>query len=183
MLQENEPQTLEMAVRLTMAWLGNPNSRIEPEDLPRFVSAMHATIAGLAGTSGGEGRGEPSAEFAPAVSVEESLASKDYIISMIDGRPYKMLRRHLSRHGLTPEEYRKRYNLPPDYPIVAESYSAKRRKLAKQIGLGLKGRAGRWPAEPKAAKGRAAKPDAKAATKPKEKSPGATTRTRKPKNP
>jgi len=57
---------------------------------------------------------------------------------MIDGKPYKTLRRHLSGHGLTPEEYRERYGLKPDYPMVAESYSEARRAMAKKIGLGRK---------------------------------------------
>ena len=77
------------------------------------------------------------------MSVRKSLASKDHIISMIDGKPYKTLRRHLSTHGLTPEEYRARYNLKPDYPMVSENYSQVRRDMAKKIGLGQKGRAAR----------------------------------------
>lgn len=80
---------------------------------------------------------------APAVSVRKSLASKDHIISMIDGKPYRTLRRHLSTHGLTPEEYRERYNLRADYPMVAPSYSEARRAMAHKIGLGAKGRKSR----------------------------------------
>ena len=57
---------------------------------------------------------------------------------MIDGKPYKTLRRHLSGHGLTPEQYRERYNLKPDYPMVAPAYSETRRAMAKKIGLGRK---------------------------------------------
>lgn len=67
---------------------------------------------------------------------------------MIDGKPYRTLRRHLSTHGLTPDEYRARYNLKPDYPMVAESYSAQRREMAKKIGLGSKGRAAKGAAKP-----------------------------------
>src|SRR3546814_14281364 len=66
---------------------------------------------------------------------------------MIDGKPYKTLRRHLSTHGLTPEDYRKRYNPKPDYPMVAENYSKQRRDMAKKIGLGQKGRNGRGTAD------------------------------------
>jgi predicted transcriptional regulator len=77
-------------------------------------------------------------EYTPAVSVRKSLASKDHIISMIDGKPYKTLRRHLAGHGLTPQEYRERYGLKSDYPMVAESYSEARRAMAKKIGLGRK---------------------------------------------
>jgi predicted transcriptional regulator len=72
------------------------------------------------------------------VSVRKSLASPDHIISMIDGKPYKTLRRHLAGHGLTPEQYRERYKLKADYPMVAAAYSESRRAMAKKIGLGRK---------------------------------------------
>jgi len=65
---------------------------------------------------------------------------------LIDGKPYKTLRRHLASHGLTPEEYRQRYNLKPDYPIVSPAYSDARGAMMKQIGLGQKGRAAQAPA-------------------------------------
>jgi predicted transcriptional regulator len=74
---------------------------------------------------------------------------------MIDGKPYKTLRRHLSTHGLTPAEYRARYGLEPDYPMVAPAYSEHRRAMAHKIGLGAKGRAAKAttaPAESPAAK-------------------------------
>ena len=86
--------------------------------------------------------------YEPAVSVRKSLASKDHIISMIDGKPYKTLRRHLSGHGLTPEQYRERYNLKTDYPMVSESYSEARRAMAHKIGLGSKGRAAKAAVAP-----------------------------------
>ncbi len=110
-----------------------------PKNVPTFLRTMHATVTELA--SGSSAAAEPTdatsgEEFTPAVSVRKSLASKDHIISMIDGKPYKTLRRHLSTHGLTPEEYRARYNLKSDYPMVAPSYAAKRSELAKKLGLG-----------------------------------------------
>ncbi len=74
----------------------------------------------------------------------------DHLISFIDGRPYKSLKRHLTTQGLTPDEYRDRYGLPKDYPMVAPSYSAQRSELAKTLGLGRKA-AGSAPAEPVAA--------------------------------
>ena len=81
---------------------------------------------------------EAPVEYTPAVTARKSLASKDHIISMIDGKPYKTLRRHLATHGMTPAEYRERYGLKPDYPMVAENYSESRRAMAKKIGLGRK---------------------------------------------
>lgn len=74
--------------------------------------------------------------FTPAVSVRKSLASPDHIISLIDGKPYKTLKRHLASHGLTPEQYRERYKLPTAYPLVAQSYSDARRAVARKLGLG-----------------------------------------------
>lgn len=77
---------------------------------------------------------------APAVTKRASLANPDYIVSMLDGKPYKMLKRHLSERGHTPESYRELFGLPADYPMVAPSYSAKRRQLALDIGLGVGGK-------------------------------------------
>ena len=77
-------------------------------------------------------------EYKPKVSIAESLASPDHILSLIDGKPYKALKRHLSANGLTPAEYRGRYGLPADYPIVAQRYSAARREVALKLGLGGK---------------------------------------------
>ena len=98
---------------------------------------MHDAVKSLS-HSGEPEATPPAQEFTPAVSVRKSLASKDHIISLIDGKPYKALRRHLSGQGLTPDEYRARYGLKPDYPMVSESYSQVRREMAKKIGLGRK---------------------------------------------
>lgn len=145
MAEEQTLNAVELAAELTIAWLGNQNNRVQPDDVPQFLRTMHATVTELAGGSSAASEAAeeaaPAEEFTPAVSVRKSLASKDHIISMIDGKPYKTLKRHLSGHGLTPEEYRRRYNLRPDYPMVAENYSQARRDMAKKIGLGQKGRA------------------------------------------
>jgi predicted transcriptional regulator len=144
MSEDNSLNAVELATELTIAWLGNQNNRVAADEVPAFLRTMHATINELSGGSaapeGQQSGSETVEEFAPAVSIRKSLASKDHIISMIDGKPYRTLRRHLSTHGLTPEEYRARYNLKPDYPMVAENYSAQRREMAKKIGLGSKGR-------------------------------------------
>lgn len=137
---------VELASDLTIAWLSNPNNRATMEDVSTFLRQMHADVIALAGRGAqvdDAGDETPTDEFTPAVSVRKSLASKDHIISMIDGKPDRTLRRHLSTHGLTPEEYRERYNLKPDYPMVAPTYSEQRRAMAHKIGLGAKGRAAR----------------------------------------
>jgi predicted transcriptional regulator len=151
MSDDNGLNAVELATELTIAWLGNQNNRVSPDDVPAFLRTMHATVTELASGSTGGNAAEDAApvqEFAPAVSVRKSLASRDHIISLIDGKPYRTLRRHLSTHGLTPEDYRRRYNLKPDYPMVAESYSEQRRAMAKKIGLGAKGRAARSQGTP-----------------------------------
>ncbi|MBB4619363.1 MucR family transcriptional regulator [Sphingomonas abaci] len=129
---------VELATELTIAWLGNPNTRTSAEDVPAFLGKMHETVSALLGTGVVTTAAEPQGEYIPAVSARKSLASKDHIISMIDGKPYKTLRRHLATNGLTPQEYRERYGLKPDYPMVAENYSESRRAMAKKIGLGRK---------------------------------------------
>jgi predicted transcriptional regulator len=130
---------VELAADLTMAWLANPNTRANAEDVPAFLKAMHGAVAELGGTATPEEAPvEAAPDYTPAVTVRKSLASKDHIISLIDGKPYRTLRRHLSTNGLTPEEYRARYKLAKDYPIVAPSYSEARRDMANKIGLGRK---------------------------------------------
>ena len=151
---ENEKplSSVELATEVTIAWLGNQNVRATAEDVPAFLRQIHATIHELSAPKSSdieEASAAPEGEFTPAVSVRKSLASRDHILSMIDGKPYKTLRRHLSRHGLTPEGYRARYKLKPDYPMVAPSYSDHRREVAKKLGLGQKMRQARAaPAAP-----------------------------------
>jgi predicted transcriptional regulator len=144
---------VELATELTIAWLANPNTRTSADEVPGFLAQMHSSVQSLMGSA--EGANAPAAdteEYTPAVSARKSLANPDFIVSMIDGKQYKTLRRHLSGHGLTPEQYRERYNLKSDYPIVAPSYSESRRDMAKRIGLGRK------PGQPNAAEAGAEKP-------------------------
>lgn len=136
--------SVELATDLTRAWLGNPNVRATAEDVPSFLRQIYAAIEELVAGNAESGSvylvEDAEESYVPAVSVRRSLASSDHIISMIDGKSYKTLRRHLASYGLTPEEYRARYNLRPDYPMVAPSYSEQRRAVAKQLGLGRHGR-------------------------------------------
>lgn len=176
MSDESNESTVELATELTIAWLNNPNNRVVADEVPTFLRTMHATLAELANGAVAPAVEEvPIAEeFVPAVSVRRSLASKDHIISLIDGKPYKTLTRHLSSNGLTPKEYRARYNLRADYPMVSESYSQSRREMAKRIGLGRRSAAVTAIPEPEAAPAvvavapvkKAAVPKAKTAAKP-----------------
>jgi len=132
---------VELAAELVMAWLSNPNTRTDAQDVPALLKAMHGTVVDLTGiptTGDPVSTDAAAAEFTPAVTVRKSLASQDHILSMIDGKPYRTLTRHLSSNGLTPDEYRARYGLKADYPMTAPSYSEARRAMAKKIGLGRK---------------------------------------------
>ena len=151
---------VELATELTIAWLSNPNTRAAGDDVPAFLRTMHEAVSNLSGSTSSAPAEEAQSEYTPAVSVRKSLASKDHLISLIDGKPYKTLRRHLSTNGLTPEEYRERYNLKADYPMVSQSYSESRRAMAKKIGLGRK--PGQKAPAGKAKTGRSAKDAAQA---------------------
>ena len=135
--QINATDAIELATELTIAWLANPNTRTTAAEVPAFLDKMYFSVQSLVGGSQG-----PSAEdaeqtdYTPAVTVRKSLADPDYIISLVDGKKYKTLRRHLATKGMTPDEYRRRYGLKAEYPMVAANYSEARRAMAHQIGLG-----------------------------------------------
>jgi predicted transcriptional regulator len=129
---------IALATELTIAWLGNPNVRAAADEVPTFLRNIHATLDELSRTSNVEGALEDAPqEFKPAVSVRASI-KPDHLVSLIDGKPYKLLKRHLANHDLTPAQYRERYGLKADYPMVAPNYADQRRELAKKIGLGRK---------------------------------------------
>ncbi|WP_083910046.1 MucR family transcriptional regulator [Sphingomonas sp. LH128] len=120
-----------LTVQLLSAYLAN--NTVSADDLAGLI---RSTRAALVEDSTPE-QAEPEAPiFTPAVSVRKSLASADHILSLIDGKPYKTLKRHLASNGLTPEQYRERYNLSSTYPMVAPSFAARRREIAEKIGLG-----------------------------------------------
>jgi predicted transcriptional regulator len=108
-------------------------NRVSTDEIGDVIKSVHGALARLADAPV---KGGP--EFAPATTARKSLADPAKIVSMIDGKPYAMLKPHLSRNGLTPAEYRARYALPADYPMTAPAYVEKRRMLAKAIGLGRK---------------------------------------------
>ena len=127
-----------LAAELTAAWLANPNTRAGADDVPSFLRSTFQALEGLSTPAAGSPQEEPTPEYTAAVSARKSLANPNHILSMIDGKPYKTLRRHLATNGLTPEQYRERFGLKADYPMVAPNYSESRRAMAKQIGLGRK---------------------------------------------
>ncbi|HWU01676.1 MAG TPA: MucR family transcriptional regulator [Novosphingobium sp.] len=118
------------------------NNNVPVEELPGLITSVFGALANL-------GKEAPATELPPepAVSIRASI-KPDHIVCLEDGKKLKMLKRHLMTHyNLTPEQYRARWNLPADYPMVAPNYAEKRRELAKKIGLGRKpgARRGRKP--------------------------------------
>ena len=105
-------------------------NQVELSDLPDVLEKVHAAVLRLHGVSAGTGRPQP------AVPIEQSI-TPDFIICLEDGKKYKMLKKHLkTKYDMTPEEYRARWGLPADYPMVAPNYAAKRQQLARASGLG-----------------------------------------------
>ena len=128
-----------LATELTIAWLANPNTRVDVNDVPAVLASLYDAVRNL-GKAPETDDAEPvdAPEHKPAVSARKSLADPEFIISMIDGKKYRSLKRHLNANGLSPDEYRQRYGLKSDYPMVAPGYSAARREVAKKLGLGRK---------------------------------------------
>ena len=109
------------------------NNSVAVSDLPVLISNVYSALAGL---NPSQPVAEPLPE--PAVSIRSSIKN-DHIVCLEDGKKLKMLKRHLmTRYSMTPDQYRTRWNLPADYPMVAPAYAEKRRELAKKIGLGRK---------------------------------------------
>ncbi|PTQ11445.1 transcriptional regulator [Sphingomonas oleivorans] len=111
------------------------NNSVSVSDVPALIQNVHDALATL-----GSIVAEPELKQEPAVSIRASI-KPDYIVCLEDGKKLKMLKRHLMTHyQLTPEQYRAKWNLPADYPMVAPNYAEQRRSLAKKIGLGTKRR-------------------------------------------
>lgn len=125
----------EMLIQLTADIVSAhvSNNNVAVGDVAGMVEKVYAALAEL-----GSPQPEPQPEKPKgAVSMRASI-KPDHLVSMIDGKPYKMLRRHISLHGYTPESYRETFGLPKDYPMVAANYAEQRRALAHKIGLGRK---------------------------------------------
>ena len=111
------------------------NNTVSVGDLPTLINQVYQSLATI-----GQGPAVSIERPQPAVSVKRSV-HPDYIICLEDGKKLKMLKRHLkTAYGMTPEEYRDRWQLPPDYPMVAPNYARQRSRLAKEIGLGTRGK-------------------------------------------
>ena len=123
--------TLDMAAELVAAFVSN--NSVPTGELPALIQTIHGALAKL-----NDGVKPPTPEEEtkePAVSIRKSI-TPDYLTCLEDGKRFKSLKRHLAAHGLTPEQYRSKWKLPSDYPMVAPNYAASRSAMAKAMGLG-----------------------------------------------
>ena len=130
--QFNEIDRLELAAEVVSAYVSN--NAVQTADLPGLIATIHSILGTLATGAGQviENQvGKPT-----AAQIKKSI-TPDALISFVDGKPYKMLKRHLGIYGLTPETYREKYGLPATYPMVAAGHSAQRAEIARSMGLGL----------------------------------------------
>jgi predicted transcriptional regulator len=133
-------QILRMASDIVAAFVSH--NTVPPAQLPELIRSVHAALSGTEAPPAAAAAG-----LVPAVPVKKSVFG-DYIVCLEDGKRLKMLKRHLrTAYGMTPDQYRARWNLAPDYPMVAPNYAAQRSDFAKKIGLGHKpgARRGRPP--------------------------------------
>ncbi|MDE4914559.1 MucR family transcriptional regulator [Methylobacterium sp. 092160098-2] len=137
MINQNSESSrfIETAANLVAAYVSN--NSVPSTELPALIASIHNAVAGL-GTGSVSAAAVEEVAKPTAGAIRKSI-SDDGIVSFIDGKSYKTLKRHLTSHGVTPQQYRERYGLPQDYPMVAPSYAAKRSELAKAIGLGQVG--------------------------------------------
>ncbi len=124
----NTGDLLDLTSEIVSAYVGN--NTIDDQRLPELIENVYITLANIVTAGNSENQAEP------AVPIKKSV-TPNYIICLEDGKKLKMLKRHLkTNYDMTPEEYRERWGLPSDYPMVAPNYAAQRSDLAKQIGLG-----------------------------------------------
>lgn len=128
----NEPELLRLTAQIVSAHVGN--NSVAVSDLTTLIQDIHRSLSNVGQVE------TPQERPQPAVPIKKSVTS-DYIVCLEDGKKLKMLKRHLkTSYGMTPEEYRERWGLSPDYPMVAPNYAQHRSSLAKKIGLGTRSR-------------------------------------------
>ena len=134
MNMDDKSEIIEMTADIVSAYVGN--NSVSAVDLPALIQSIHRALSGVsAGTEAVE-----AAPKEPAVPLKRSI-TPDYLICLEDGRKFKSLKRHLrTKYNMSPEEYRAKWSLPKDYPMVAPNYAKARSDLAKQMGLGQGGR-------------------------------------------
>jgi predicted transcriptional regulator len=123
------PNYIGLAAEIVSAFVSN--NSVPVAELPGLIGSVHAALRNV----GSPAPKQEGAKPTPPVPIRRSV-TPDYLISLEDGKQYRSLKRHLAGRGLTPEQYREKWGLPRDYPMVAPNYSAKRSELARSLGLG-----------------------------------------------
>ncbi|MCB5175776.1 MULTISPECIES: MucR family transcriptional regulator [Microvirga] len=126
--EEKKVDFVELTADIVSSYV--THNSVQTSDLAGLIAAVHAALQGLGAPKQAE-----TERPQPAVPIRKSV-TPDYLVSLEDGKPYKTLKRHLAKLGLTPEEYREKWGLPRDYPMVAANYAQRRSELAKGLGLG-----------------------------------------------
>jgi predicted transcriptional regulator len=139
-MSTNPTNFIELAAEIVSAYVSN--NSVPATDLPNLISDVHAALHRITASPAAPVEVVPET-LKPAVPVKKSITN-EYIICLEDGKKFKSLKRHLrTQYGLSPEQYRERWGLAPDYPMVAPNYAAARSRLAKEMGLGQQRRRGR----------------------------------------
>jgi len=126
----SESTYIALTAQIVSAYVGN--NSVPSAEIPNLISQVYSALKRVAGGQ----VATPAEPVKPAVAVKRSITS-DYIVCLEDGKKFKSLKRHLrTQYNMTPEQYREKWVLPPDYPMVAPNYAAARSQLAKQMGLG-----------------------------------------------
>jgi predicted transcriptional regulator len=125
-----ESSYIQLTANIVSAYVSN--NTVPSAEIPNLIGQIHSALLRV---SGGQAP-TPAEPLKPAVPLKRSITS-DYLVCLEDGKKFKSLKRHLrTQYGMTPEQYREKWGLPPDYPMVAPNYAAARSQLAKQMGLG-----------------------------------------------
>ena len=137
MVQENKAKLVELAAEIVAAYVGN--NPVPQGDLPRLIGEIYRSLEGAVG---GEAPREEANDLRPAITIKKSV-TPEFIVCLEDGKKFKSLKRHLRSHyNMSPEQYREKWNLPADYPMVAPNYAEARSSLAKRMGLGQRRKMG-----------------------------------------
>jgi predicted transcriptional regulator len=139
MADQDQDNLRELVAEVAAAYFSN--SHVNPGEIPNVVQQIASSLSSI-GAQQQQPAEEPQQPKLTPAQIRKSI-TPDALISFEDGRPYKTLKRHLSGRGLSPADYRSKYGLPADYPMVAPNYSAARSEMARNLGLGQKGRAAR----------------------------------------
>jgi predicted transcriptional regulator len=136
-IPDTKRNVIDLTAEIVAAYVGK--NSVPQAELPKLINDVHRALTGAAGALPLR---EDVAELKPAVTIKKSLTS-DYLICLEDGKKFKSLKRHLRSHyNLSPEQYREKWGLPADYPMVAPNYAQARSSLAKRMGLGQRKKRG-----------------------------------------